>query len=228
MMNEKILSKLTTVNVWVFDLDDTLYPRESGLWAQIDKRISAYVKKQLELDDDEEVKRFRQYFRKNYGGALRGLIEEYFVDVKDYLQDVHNIDYSPLKKDPQLAEDIKSLPGRKFIFTNGDRAHAGRVLAHRGLTGCFDGIYDVTFTDFLPKPYRQAYHRFLGHFSIDPEKTAMFEDNLANLSTCKELGMTTILVGHKEDKEIPAFVDIEAPELESFVHNLVGRLNGAG
>ena len=110
MINEKILSKLTTVNVWVFDLDDTLYPRESGLWAQIDKRISAYVKKQLELDDDEEVKRFRQYFRKNYGGALRGLIEEYFVDVKDYLQDVHNIDYSPLKKIRSLPKILKACP----------------------------------------------------------------------------------------------------------------------
>lgn len=226
MMNEKTVSQLKAINVWVFDLDDTLYPRESGLWAQIDKRISAYVKRQLELDDDEEVKRLRHYFRVTYGGALRGLIEEYFVDVDDYLKDVHNIDYSPLKADPQLAKDIANLPGRKFIFTNGDRAHAKRVLTRRGLDGCFDGIYDVTFTDFLPKPYRAAYNRFLGHFSIDPQKTAMFEDNLANLATCKELGMTNILVGGKEGDKIPPFVDFVAPKLEVFLHSLTGRLNG--
>ena len=226
MINERTVSRLKAVNVWVFDLDDTLYPRDSGLWAQIDQRISAYVKKQLELDDDEEVKRLRHYFREKYGGALRGLIEEYFVDVDDYLKDVHNIDYSSLKTDQKLANDIAKLPGRKFIFTNGDRAHARRVLTHRGLEGCFDGIYDVTFTDFLPKPYRAAYDRFLGHFSIDPEKTAMFEDNLANLATCKELGMINILVGAKEGNDIPPFIDLAAPKLEVFLHSLIGRLNG--
>lgn len=225
-MNEKTVSRLKAASVWVFDLDDTLYPRESGLWAQIDKRISAYVKKQLQLDDDDEVKRLRHHFRENYGGALRGLIEEYYVDVDDYLKDVHNIDYSTLKTDPQLANDIANLPGRKFIFTNGDCAHARRVLTHRGLEGCFDGIYDVTFTDFLPKPYRAAYNRFLEHFSIDPEKTAMFEDNLANLATCKELGMTNILVGDNKGDKIPSFIDVVAPNLEVFLHSLTGRLNG--
>lgn len=225
-MNEKIVSRLKAINVWVFDLDDTLYPRDSGLWAQIDKRISAYVKKQLELDDDEEVKRLRQHFRKTYGGALRGMIEEYFVDAHDFLQDVHNIDYSSLKPDPQLAQNIKNLPGRKFIFTNGDRAHAERVLKHRGLKGCFDGIYDVTFTDFLPKPYRAAYNRFLGHFAIAPERTAMFEDNLANLATCKELGMTTIWVGGEKTNKNEPFVDIAATKLDAFLEGLIGRLNG--
>lgn len=226
MIDNKQAAQLKSINVWVFDLDDTLYPRVSGLWAQIDKRISAYVKKQLEIDDDEEVKRLRRHFRDTYGGALWGMIEEYFVDADDYLKDVHNIDYSPLKPNHQLAKDISLLPGRKFIFTNADRNHAERVLAHRGLTGCFDGIYDVTFTDFLPKPFPQAYERFLSRFSILPEKTAMFEDNLANIAICKKLGMTTLWVGGGETKENPPLVDITVPQLDVFLHSLIGRLNG--
>ena len=91
MIEQQDLQQFLKINTWVFDLDDTLYPRDSGLWAQIDKRISAYVKKQL-LVDDAEITRLRKYYRQTYGGALKGMLVEHHIDADDYLADVHNID----------------------------------------------------------------------------------------------------------------------------------------
>ncbi len=225
MIEQQDLQQFLKINTWVFDLDDTLYPRDSGLWAQIDKRISAYVKKQLLVDDDEII-RLRKYYRQTYGGALKGMLVEHHIDADDYLADVHNIDYSALKPNPQLAKDISKLPGKKFIFTNGDAAHAMRVLNKIGLNNCFDGIYDVTYTDFIPKPYQQAYDSFIKHFALEPQATAMFEDNLANLEMCKKLGMTTIFVGDKPQPLIPSYVDIAVNGINDFVHKLAESLHG--
>lgn len=225
MIEQQDLQQFLKINTWVFDLDDTLYPRDSGLWAQIDKRISAYVKKQL-LVDDAEILRLRKYYRQTYGGALKGMLVEHHIDADDYLADVHNIDYSALKPNPQLAKDISKLPGKKFIFTNGDTAHAMRVLNKIGLNNCFDGIYDVTYTDFVPKPYQQAYDSFIKHFALEPQTTAMFEDNLANLEMCKKLGMTTIFVGDKPQILIPSYVDIAVNGINDFVHKLAESLHG--
>lgn len=225
MIEQLDLQQFLKINTWVFDLDDTLYPRDSGLWAQIDKRISAYVKKQL-LVDDAEILRLRKYYRQTYGGALKGMLVEHHIDADDYLADVHNIDYSALKPNPQLAKDILKLPGKKFIFTNGDTAHAMRVLNKIGLNNCFDGIYDVTYTDFVPKPYQQAYDSFIKHFALEPQTTAMFEDNLANLEMCKKLGMTTIFVGDKPQILIPSYVDIAVNGINDFVHKLAESLHG--
>lgn len=225
MIEQQDLQQFLKINTWVFDLDDTLYPRDSGLWAQIDKRISAYVKKQL-LVDDAEITRLRKYYRQTYGGALKGMLVEHHIDADDYLADVHNIDYSALKPNPQLAKDILKLPGKKFIFTNGDAAHAMRVLDKIGLNNCFDGIFDVTYTDFIPKPYQQAYDSFIKHFALEPKTTAMFEDNLANLEMCKKLGMTTIFVGDKPQTLIPSYVDIAVNGINDFVHKLAESLHG--
>lgn len=226
MIGVDIAARLGAADCWVFDLDDTLYPRESGLWAQIDTRISAYVKKQLGLSDDAEVARLRRYFRQTYGGALKGLMEEYSVDTGDYLADVHDIDYSPLQPDAQLASDIANLNGRKYVFTNGDRPHAERALDRLGLFHCFEDIFDIAAAGFIPKPYAQAYDRFLNHFSINPAKTVMLEDNLANLATCKDLGMVTVLIGHEDAAHVPDYVDVDAANVGSFMQAFKGQLHG--
>ena len=37
------------VDTWVFDLDNTLYPREINLWQQVDTRIRDYVAQFLRI-----------------------------------------------------------------------------------------------------------------------------------------------------------------------------------
>ena len=186
-------SAFAHVKNWVFDLDNTLYPHETDLFSQIDVRMTRYVQDLLQLPRDE-ARRVQKQFYLDYGTTLKGQMECHNIDPDDFLQKVHDIDYSWLKPNPALGEAIKALPGRRFIFTNGDRGHAERAAARLGILDNFDDIFDIVAAGLTPKPQRTTYDLFLEKFSIVASEAAMFEDLARNLVVPKKLGMKTILV----------------------------------
>ena len=134
------------VEAWIFDLDNTLYPRHSNLFAQIDERIQSYVQKLLDISRDD-AKVIQKTFYREHGTTLRGLMVEHDIDPDDFLEFVHDIDHSPVQPDPALGTAIARLPGRKFIFTNGSRPHAEKVAARLGITEHFEDIFDIVDDD---------------------------------------------------------------------------------
>ena len=181
------------VTTWIFDLDHTLYAPEVRLFAQIERRMTAYVMRTLGVAE-AEASRLREHYWRQHGTTLAGLMAEHGVDPLPYLREVHDIDFTVLTPDPELAGLIAALPGRKIVHTNGDTAYAARVLEHRGLT-VFDAIHGVDTVDFHPKPDPRAYAAVLAVEGFDPAKAAMFEDDARNLLVPHRLGMQTILVG---------------------------------
>ncbi|MDO5529213.1 MAG: pyrimidine 5'-nucleotidase [Paracoccus sp. (in: a-proteobacteria)] len=184
---------LSHIDTWIFDLDNTLYAPEAALFAQIERRMTAYVMRTLGLDQGAASQLRDDYWRR-HGTTLSGLMEEHGIDPVPYLEDVHDIDFSVLAPDPPLARAIAALPGRKIVHTNADAAYAGRVLAHRDLP-VFEAIYGIGETGFIPKPDPRAYAAVIDSHEIDPARAAMFEDDPRNLIEPARLGMTTILVG---------------------------------
>jgi putative hydrolase of the HAD superfamily len=178
---------------WVFDLDNTLYPRHANLYEQVDRRIRDYVQRLLKLPSDEAQRLQKDYYRR-YGTTLRGLIVEHGISPDDFLEYVHDIDHSAIQPDPRLAAAIERLPGPKFILTNGSRAHAEKVAARLGVTHHFEDIFDIVRAELLPKPNRETYDRFVSTSGIDPKATVIFEDLARNLAVPHDLGMTTVLV----------------------------------
>ncbi|SKA03842.1 pyrimidine 5'-nucleotidase [Consotaella salsifontis] len=181
------------VRDWVFDLDNTLYPRHTNLFQQIDERITAFVSNLLSLEAGE-AKTLQKKFYRDYGTTLRGLMSEHQVDPDAFLEFVHDIDYSWVKADAALGEEIKALPGRKFIFTNGDRGHAERTARQLGILDHFDDIFDIVAAGLVPKPAAATYDKFMGLHRIDAAHAAMFEDLARNLEVPKRLGMRTVLI----------------------------------
>jgi putative hydrolase of the HAD superfamily len=181
------------VTDWVFDLDNTLYPHHSNLFSQVDVRMTAYVSELLALPREEARKLQKELYLK-YGTTLSGLMELHGIDPDDFLEKVHDIDYSWLVPDPVLGTAIRQLPGRKFIFTNGDRRHAERAAAQLGILEYFDAIFDIVAAGLTPKPARQTYEKFAALHSVIGNKAVMFEDLARNLAVPKELGMTTVLI----------------------------------
>ena len=189
---------LSHVTDWIFDLDNTLYPREYNLFAQIDVLITRYVGKATGLPHDAARALQKQFYQK-YGTSLRGLMEGYGVDPDAYLKAVHDIDYSCVLPHPELMAAIAALPGRKYIFTNADHGHADAVLTRLGGADLFDGKFDIKDALFVPKPARAAYETFIARFGIDPTRAAMFEDIEKNLVVPHEMGMVTVHVVPGED-----------------------------
>ena len=111
------------VTDWVFDLDNTLYPAECDLFAEIDTRMTDFVSRLLELPP-LEARKVQKHYYATYGTTLSGLMKVHKIDPADFLHHVHDIDLSPLPDLPVLRQAISALPGRKFVYTNGSRRHA--------------------------------------------------------------------------------------------------------
>jgi len=219
------------VTDWVFDLDNTLYPHHTNLFSQIDVKMTAYVSELLQLPR-EEARKLQKELYLEYGTTLKGLMERHRIDPDDFLNKVHDIDYSWLKADPALGEAIKALPGRKFIFTNGDRGHAERTARELGILENFDDIFDIVAAGLTPKPAPETYDRFLALHHIAGPNAVMFEDLARNLIVPKALGMQTVLIVPNNFEptfsEIwerdPAFddaVDFVTDDLAAFLRGIV-------
>ena len=230
------LTRFAMINAWVFDLDNTLYPRHVNLFQQIDKRIRGYVGRLLELSPEEAQSVQKDYYQR-YGTTLRGLMEEHGIQPDDFLEYVHDIDHSVVRPDPRLAAAIDALPGRKFILTNGSRRHAEKVAERLGIPDHFEEIFDIVSSELLPKPNRETYDRFLKVTGVDPRRAAMFEDLARNLEVPKTLGMATVLVVPQGAREVltedwemegrdAPHVDFVADDLAGFIETVLAARAG--
>ena len=186
-------ARFAHVTDWVFDLDNTLYPHHSNLFSQIDVKMTAYVSELLQLPRDEARALQKELYRE-FGTTLNGLMSRHGIDPDDFLNKVHDIDYSWVDPNPALGDAIRTLPGRKFIFTNGDRGHAERTARQLGILDHFNDIFDIVAADLTPKPARETYDKFVGLHRVDAPRAVMFEDLARNLAVPKALGMTTVLI----------------------------------
>lgn len=185
-----------TFSTLFFDLDDTLYPASCGLWRDIRARIGVYMRARLDIPA-EQVEPLRRHYYETYGTALRGLEREYPVDKADFLAFVHDLplgDY--LAPDPGLRSVLSALPARKFIFTNADSAHAGRVLRALELEDCFEGVIDVLAVAPYCKPMPESIDialRLAGN--PDPRRCAILDDLPRTTRAARRAGIFSILVG---------------------------------
>jgi len=181
------------IDTWIFDLDNTLYRADSNLFAQIESRMTEFIAHRLDVHPGEAYALQHLYYR-SYGSTLSGLVQCDHVDPEEFLSYVHDIDLSPLHPEPKLRPAIMRLPGRRYIFTNGCRHHAQRVLDQIGLGGMWDGIWDIRTLNWVPKPQPEAYSRIVEAGRFNPHAAAMFEDMAHNLAPAYAIGMTTVLL----------------------------------
>lgn len=186
------------VTDWVFDLDNTLYPRECNLFAQIDLLISDYMVAVTGLPY-KEARALQKTYYHDHGTTLHGLMLHHGVDPDHFLRTVHAIDYSGVPAHPGLVAALAALPGRKFILTNGDVGHATQVLRRVGADGLFAGIFDIRNMNYKPKPLPEAYESFLTAHGIDASRAAMFDDLEKNLVIPARRGMVTVHVVAPDD-----------------------------
>lgn len=205
------------VTTWVFDLDNTLYPPQARLFDLIEVRMTNWVMEALGVDR-KEADHLRTSYWHTYGTTLAGLMREHDIDPEPYLVDVHDISMDSLRPDPKLAANIRALPGRRIVYTNGCAPYAERVLAARGLSGLFDAVYGVEHAGFLPKPERGAFDAIFSQDNLTPQTAAMFEDDARNLEVPHDLGMRTVHVA--PDRAVAPHVHFHTNDLSSFLQQL--------
>lgn len=219
------LRAFESVDAWVFDLDNTLYPSHSNLFDQIHERMRDYVSKLLDMPPPHAMALQKRLYEE-YGTTLRGLMREHDVDVDEFLEYVHDIDHSSIEPDPVLGRAIEMLPGRKLIFTNGTRKHAEAVATRLGITDHFEDVFGIVEAGLTPKPERETYDLFLRTHGVDPGRAAMFEDLIKNLDIPKQLGMVTTLVAPRGTRDAlrprpDEPIDFVTDDLGAFVASVV-------
>jgi len=226
------MKDLDHIQNWIFDLDNTLYRGDVEFFGQIDRKMTTFVSRYLQLNP-VNARALQKEYLAEYGTTLSGLMAVHGMDPAEFLDYVHDVDLSPLQPDPQLRTAIKALPGRKFIFTNGSRGHAKNIASHLNLWDLFDGSFGVDDVDYIPKPQRSPYVKFCDSFDINPQTAVMFEDSLRNLKVPKEMGMATVLVtsgadwSHEPEAACPASAHTTAQWVDYITGDLPQWLLGS-
>ena len=179
----------------LFDLDDTVYPRSTGIMGEIRRLILDFVQTRLDLPE-EEADALRERYLQTYGTTMRGLQVNHQIDPDDYLHHVHEIPlHEYLRSNPELDAILAAAPQEMVIFTNASREHAERVLDVLGIRQHFSRIVDVRDMEYESKPRPSAYVRICELLGVEPEACMLVEANARNLYPAKEIGMSTVLVG---------------------------------
>jgi putative hydrolase of the HAD superfamily len=218
-----MLPRLATIDTWIFDLDNTLYPASANLFQRIDARMTAYVARTLGLDRDAAFRVQKDYFLA-HGTTLAGLMADHGVDPHEFLADVHDIEMEVLEADAPLAAAIAKLPGRKLVFTNGDKPYALKVLDRLGLGDAFEAIHDVHAMNLVPKPAPSAYAGLCAAFGLDPHACVFVEDMARNLAPAKAIGMTTVWIDNGSEQgpdEDRSFIDFTVPALAPWLNHIL-------
>ncbi|MBL4801668.1 MAG: pyrimidine 5'-nucleotidase [Emcibacter sp.] len=213
-----------SIDYWIFDLDNTLYPAENNLFAQVDKRMGEFISRRLMLPLDAAKALQKKYFRQ-YGTTLRGLMTEHKVPPEDFLNYVHDIDFNVLQENHHLNEALRSLSGKKIIYTNASLDYALRVMDKIGIEGIFEEVFDIQSADFSPKPDPESYQKMVKVMGVEPKKAIMVEDIARNLIPASKMGMTTVWVptGYEwsEDGHCSEHIDHTVPDLTEWLKSLV-------
>ena len=181
------------INSWIFDLDNTLYPADSGIFHQVHVLMGKFISKHLNVEIKQAQKIQRKYY-KQHGTTLKGLMENYQIDPDVFLEEVHRLDYSIIHPNYELKKSLKKINGKKFIFTNANKKHAGVILDKLQIADLFAGIFDIKMANYIPKPEIEPYEKLIETYNINPHRAVMFDDIAKNLVPASKIGFTTVWI----------------------------------
>ena len=207
----------TSKKIYIFDLDDTLHNASAHIFPAMNCAMTQYIMDELTLDE-ATAHELRKHYWRIYGATLKGLMRHHGVDAYHFLEKTHSQMDLPnmVITVKRLKSLIKSLPGRKCVFTNAPRAYAIRVLQIMDIEDCFELIFSVESTKFHAKPSVRGFQLLLKTLKANPKNCIMLEDNLPALMTAKRLGMRTIWVTKKIQK--PNFVNYRISSVLALTH----------
>ena len=220
-MAHKIFSKKTT---WLFDLDNTLYPSNIGIFSQIDLKMKQFISNKFKVSE-EEAFIIQKRFYKKYGTTLYGLMKNFDLDPEDFLSFVHNINFNKLKKSYLLQKKIKALPGKKILYTNGDSDYAKKILESLGIEKYFYDIFDIRRANYIPKPMKTSFNALLKTYDLETSEIVYFDDLNKNLKTASLKGVTTVHIT-QDDNYNNSYVDFRFRTIIKALDMIIKSLNG--
>jgi len=184
--------------MWIFDLDNTLYPPSRGLLAAVDDNIARYIARRTGMNI-EESHALRRRLWQTWGTTARGLVEEFGWSPDDYYSSIYVENVQDfLQEDARLRSVLDSVPVSKAVFTNARPAHAERVLGTLGIRECFEFVVALP-DNLVGKPDPRSFMRLRERIGRELENCILFDDSIAALDEAARHAMITVYVGTKPD-----------------------------
>lgn len=185
--------------VWLLDLDNTLHDALPAIMPRINRAMTDYVMRTLDLPE-AEASALRVHYWRRYGATMLGMIRHHGVDPHDFLRQTHPFPdlHRLVRRDVRLAHLLRRLPGRKVLVTNAPADYAGGVLAALGVAPLLDGLVSIEQMRFagrmLPKPSRPMLAKLLARLRLPAHRCVLVEDSVENLRAARHCGVRTVWV----------------------------------
>jgi len=181
----------------LFDLDNTLYPPESGVLQEINRRIGIFCAGYFGIGV-EEANEMRRGMHLVYGTTLQWLrVCHGMNDPEPYIKAIHPEDMSSfVSPDPQLRFFLSELPVDYVIFTNAPMEHARRTLKALNLNDLFPRVWDLRSMSYQGKPHRDSYELILGDLGLKAGDALLVDDSEVNIEGFEKLGGRVLPVGN--------------------------------
>ena len=212
---------------WIFDLDNTIYDFNLGLFRRVSSRMTVYIKEFFDLNEVDALTLQRDMYKK-YGLTLRGLMIEKKINPEPFLEFVHDVDFSELNEDVTLKTLLRKIKGKKSIYTNATFKHAKNILKSMGIFQEFEIIFDIKDANYIAKPDPNSYRMMKKKLNLDNKnisKSIFFEDTAKNLKPASELGMSTVWIendfNRKEADCLREYINFTGSDIKSILNNML-------
>ena len=212
---------------WIFDLDNTIYDFNLGLFTRVSSRMTEYIKDFFDLNEVDALTLQRDMYKK-YGLTLRGLMIEKKINPEPFLEFVHDVDFSELNEDVTLKTLLRKIKGKKSIYTNATFKHAKNILKSMGIFQEFEIIFDIKDANYIAKPDPISYHMMKKKLNLNDKnisKSIFFEDTAKNLKPARELGMSTVWIendfNRKEADRLREYINFTGSDIKSILNNML-------
>jgi len=176
----------------ILDLDNTLYPKSSGLLPAVDGKIDKYIQMKLGWEL-QKLAVVRQQYWKEYGTTLSGMIVHHGTDPEEYIRMTYDLDVSRyIGADDRLEQTLRAIELPKIVFSNSPREYVERVLKVLGIDRLVEAIYDIRFCNYFGKPNPDSYRKVLAHLRASGEECIFVDDSRPNIVGAEAVGMTAI------------------------------------
>ena len=85
--------------------------------------------------------------------------------------------------------------------------YAKKILRRLGIEDQFLDIFEITKSNYIPKPMKSSLKKLIKQYELNPLETAYFDDLEKNLMSASLKGFTTIHISEKSSSESQAYID---------------------
>lgn len=211
------------IQAFAFDLDGTLYSKDSNLYRAMSLSIANWFKSQLNISGD-----FENFYRKmkcDYPSLLEAIqafdlsIASFHREVFDHMQQHH---YQ--LEESGISHTFSGLAGRKFLVTLSSPGHAAKVLQALNVVQHFSGFFHPGI-NWNTNNKIDAYEAIRGYYRWSPEEICVVGDNYeVDLEAAQKVGYRCVLVSSTEHMRVPTIGNFQQlPEMLCSRHFNEGR-----